>query len=267
MLFTNLLSVLTAAVVAQAASTEAIPGPGPGQWYHMPARGYESVSARFYIDPGSTWRSGYYMSTSWIYTKSWNELQYFGLQPRTAGDGPTTGRLVYSVFGNGTRSTNKRCSNGADGGAGTSCSLNINFQAGQWYRIESKIIAKTATENRWEGTFIDEGTGVRTVIADFYTPVAFGGLNDAVAQWLEWYKYNLDGLKPATRNCTAKFGVHFEPPIGYHPTTGEKQVAKPWVPFVPRKDDACAVAANRPNWDTGFDANGLFWIKAGVLTP
>ena len=43
---------------------------------------------------------------------------YIGLQPRTGG-----GAAIFSIFGDGTSTTNADCSSGADGGAGTSCSI------------------------------------------------------------------------------------------------------------------------------------------------
>jgi hypothetical protein len=171
------------------------------------------------------------------------------------------------VFGPGSRPGNTtQCSQGADGGAGVSCHLNIDFEAGKWYRIESKVIEKSADgERRWQGTFIDEETDTRTIIADFYTSASYGALSGQCDQWLEWYRYNNDGLKPAQRNCQPKFNVHYGLPHALNPNKSEWDTPIWNGPYHGTLDDSCAVKNNLPNWNMSFNDAGELTINAGYL--
>lgn len=249
-------------VLAIAAPVAAIPGATyivPSQ----PTAGYESVSAKFYMDPSSTPITGYYGATQWQFTG--HDIHYFGLQPFSPGSRNTTGHLTYSVFGVGSKIGDpQRCSSGADGRAGTSCWYDIDLNYGRWYTIESKVVQKTADgSRRWNGTLIDDA-GKRTYIASIWTDSTYGALSKSVYQWLEWWPFNTDGLTPATRPCQPYFKMLFQRPkavglfgITYQAPKGNYIVAT--------KDDKCAIAANTPNFKTEWDLSGNLVTTAGIL--
>lgn len=257
---TMLFNVLT--VLATASTAAAWYVSRPISWLHLPtppADGYEAVSAKFYIDPNSERATGYYLATSWNFQG--HDLQYFGLQPYTPGTRNTTGHIAYSVFGKGTKIGDpERCHDLADGGAGTSCWLDVDLDFGRWYTIESAVVEKTTDGwSRWNGTLVDDN-GKRTYIASFWTDKAFGGLSEVAAQWLEWWHYNMDGKTPATRACQPPFRAVMGPP------TAGAAVGLPVSFNDGDQEDKCAVAAGESNTAVGVDDDGNIVLSAGFLT-
>lgn len=251
MLF-SLLAALVSAPLALA---------GPNVWYKVPnapAEGFESVSAKFNMDPSSTHVTGYYAATQWSFTG--HDVHYFGVQPFTPGSRSTTGHLAYSVFGPGSKSGDpNQCNGGADGGSGVSCWLDIDIDYGRWYTIESTVVEKTTDgSRRWNGTLIDD-QGKRTYIASFWTDASYGALSQTVTQWLEWYPYNGDGLTPQTRPCQPPFTMHYG-----RPTAGNN-VAPIAATDNGSKDDECAWAAGYPNTKAEFLGDGTLQLSAGFL--
>lgn len=251
-LLTTLLAITTTPVRA-----------GPGAYFgynNSPSTGYTSLSAKYFIDPASNWTTGYYASTEWHFTG--HDDQYFGLQPRSPG-GKTTGHLVYSVFGKGsTVGDPARCSGGADGGSGVSCSYDIDLSPGQWYTIESTVVErKPDGSQRWNGTLVADSTGVRTYIASFWTDASYGNLKGDGMQWLEWYRFNGDGLTPATRPCQPYFKVHYGVPTLSDGTVTTTMSSL----FGGSLDDECAVTKGTNNYRSSKQADGSLLIEAGIL--
>ncbi|MFE7792031.1 hypothetical protein [Streptomyces sp. NPDC057460] len=80
-----------------------------------PAEGLEKLAFPLKVisqpnDAGYYWAQQYYFKSG--------PVGYVGLQPRV-----NSGLAVFSVFGSGTSTTHPNCRTGADGGAGTSCSV------------------------------------------------------------------------------------------------------------------------------------------------
>lgn len=255
MIYATVLAALAAAAPALATT--------PGAWFQFantPADGFESVSASFWIDPKSTWTTGYYAATSWAFKG--HDVQYFGVQPRSNGDGTTTGHLAYSVFGPGTSIGDPaQCKTTADGGAGTSCWLDINFEAGRWYTIESTVVEKPADgSRRWNGTFIDD-QGTRTHIASFWTDSSFGALDGTgISQWLEWYEFNGDTRAPADRPCQPWFKTFFGKPQAQGQTAVGQSLNHGAI------DDSCAVAHNSNNYLSQWTVDGSLVATAGIFS-
>jgi hypothetical protein len=173
-------------------------------------------------------------------------------------------RIVYSVFGGGSRpGGSPNCVWGADGGPGVSCAIDLYFEAGTSGRIESRVIGITPEgERHWEGTFVNEQTGVSAFTGDFYTDASYGSLYGSCFQWLEWWPFNSDGLTPDQRACHPSFTVRFGAPTAFNPWTWEPErpVAHQLNPNI--LDDSCALAAGRPNIDVYFnDAEGAHYPR------
>lgn len=256
--------MLLSALASLILSPSALAG-SPAGWWRAPTRseGYEKISAKFYIDPSSTWVEGYYASTQSSFTG--HDVQYFGIQPRT---GAHSGHLTYSVFGKGSDIGDPaRCSGGADGGSGTSCSVsNIDLKAGEWYTIVSAVVEKGVKGRRWNGTLIDS-QGAETYIASFWTDDSYGALKGSGSQWLEWYKFNKiwSSTTAAERDCQPPFEVKFELPTLY---VGDQKVKAQDTGTLFKRtiDDKCAVQANDPNYSITHLGDYLH-IKGGIHTP
>lgn len=253
-----LLSVLSSLVLSAPALA------GPINWWTAPKRegGYEKVSAKFYVDPSSPWKKGYYASTQASFVG--HDIQYFGIQPR---EGQFSGHLTYSVFGKGSSVGDPaRCSGGADGGAGVSCSLTgINLNKGEWYEIVSAVVEHGEKGRRWNGTLIDSH-GKETYIASFWTDDSYGPLDGHGAQWLEWYPFNsIQSTPPAQRDCQPRFIARYERPTLY---VGDQQIHATDNGEIPKGtiDDKCAVKANAPNYNVGRHPDYI-QINAGIYNP
>ncbi|KAL1412811.1 hypothetical protein Q8F55_000559 [Vanrija albida] len=251
-----LITLAAAALAAPALATT------PGAWFKVPsapASGFEAVSASFYIDPASSWTTGYYAATQWSFQG--HDVLYFGLQPRSRGDGSTTGHLTYSVFGAGSHvGDTRQCAPGADGGDGASCWLDIDFSAGRWYTIDVEVVQRSPDgSRRWNGTFVDD-KGTRTYIASFWTDKSYGALGPNVAQWLEYYPFNGGTQVPAERECQPWFKILFGKPTVPGQTAVGVSLNKGAI------DDKCAVAHGQNNYISEWTENGSLLVTAGIFS-
>ena len=119
--------------------------------------------------------SGYYWAQQ-FYLKN-NQGGYLGLQPRTGG-----GAALFSIFGNGTSTTNPNCHSGADGGAGTSCLISYPYSVGHEYELE---VIVTGT-NTYTGYVVDDSTAVWTTIGS-WTVSGGGNLQSSGVGFQEYY--------------------------------------------------------------------------------
>lgn len=237
----------------------------PAAWWTSPARsdGYEKMSAKFYVDPASTWKQGYYAATQ--ATFAGHDVLYFGIQPR---EGEWSGRLVFSVFGKGSEVGDpSRCHGGADGGSGVSCAMDgLNLNKGEWYTITAAVVERGDKGRRWNGTMTDS-QGQDTYIASFWTDDSYGALKGSGSQWLEWYTFNglWDSTTAAQRDCQPPFTVQYERPTLY---VGDQEVHCTDVgkQFQGTIDDKCAVEATAPNYSVERGSDYVK-ISGGIHTP
>ncbi|WP_246637510.1 DUF3472 domain-containing protein [Burkholderia catarinensis] len=98
---------------------------------------------------------------------------YTGIQPRTEG----SNLVIFSAFGADTTSLASNCKGGADGGAGTSCSLPYAWQPGITYQLEIVYSAPgpDGGDATVEGSITDKGTGIKTSTGKIAIPASWGG--------------------------------------------------------------------------------------------
>lgn len=241
-------------------STSAVAWSPAGNWA-VPSRtdGYDKITSRFYINANSTWSQGYYAALQTYFQG--HGTHYFGLQPRT--DGISTGRVVYSAFGNGTTVGDPSCRPGADNTPGVSCATAHTLKTNEWYTIQSAVVETNAQGGRrWNGTLID-GSGRRFFIGSFWTDSTFKALKGTGGQWLEWYKFNGDGLTAAQRACQPPFTAKYEHPFLYAGSSVKIQGTDTGFRGAGNLDDKCAVAAGKPNYSIAFGDTQI-QITAGI---
>lgn len=143
-----------------------------------------------------------------------------------------------------------------------SCSLDIDFDAGRWYRIESDVVEHGPLGRRWNGTFIDD-TGKRTYIASFWTDDTYGKLSsNGICHWLEWWPFNGDGLAPEERQCQPRFVTTYRFPEAQ--VDGRNVKASNPSPFGGHIDDKCAVLANDSNYNCVVNNDETVTATAGI---
>lgn len=121
--------------------------------------------------------SGYFWAQQYYFGSG--QVGYIGWQPRSGGGG----RAIFSVFGSGTSTSNANCSTGADGGAGTSCSVSYPIVKGRDYNVE--VINNG--NNNWTGYMRDSNTGVWTTIGNLNVPSGAGKLKPSGVGFVEYY--------------------------------------------------------------------------------
>jgi uncharacterized protein DUF3472 len=163
---------------------------------------------------------GYYWAQQFYFASG--KGAYIGLQPRPGG----SGLAVFSVFGSGTSTSHANCRTGADGGAGTSCSVTYPFVKGRWYQLE---VINNGNDN-WTGYVVDTATGVWTTIGNWNIPSGSGKLKASGVGFVEYFTSVADcGSIPYGQ---AVWGKPFVSP---EPGTGTNSGARTYGP--------CAAAA------------------------
>lgn len=95
-----------------------------------------------------------------------------GIQPRAEGE---SNLAIFSVFGDGAKSTSANCNSGADGGKGVSCRVAYEFEEGRKYLLKiEKEEGGDSGYNKWLGSITDSTTGERITIGEYMTPQILG---------------------------------------------------------------------------------------------
>ncbi|ODV78861.1 uncharacterized protein CANTADRAFT_26777 [Suhomyces tanzawaensis NRRL Y-17324] len=202
--------------------------------------------------------TGYYYGTQFFFSGT-NEIGYYGPQPRPEG---TTNHLAFSVFGYGPYSDHPNCSKSADGGPGVSCAIDFPWEYGKNYTTEVARTAQNDTDgsNRWTGTLIDDETGQRVVIGEYWTPQNYSLLTTGGNTFDELYTWEPTESKPCIPQNTY---IGFYPV--YHLTDGSTFTASiDNFANLNVLGDACARAANESN-QQAYTIPGGFVFSNGVL--
>ncbi|KAJ6166792.1 hypothetical protein N7470_002239 [Penicillium chermesinum] len=106
---------------------------------------------------------------------------------------------VFSSFVNGTTTRDANCHDGADGGAGVSCAVEVPGNYAHGFALE---VVNSGGET-WTGTLVDTVTGARTHIGAYTLPAGSGGLKGSQVGFVEYYPWNSGshscGQLPATQ--------------------------------------------------------------------
>lgn len=112
-----------------------------------------------------------------------SDIGYTGLQPRPNSNGSSIIHAAFSSFVPGSRSSDKNCANGADGGPGVSCSVEIPATYTHLYNLVVKNTAGTT----WTGTVVDAVAGSSTHIGSYTLPSGAAGIMDSQLGFIENY--------------------------------------------------------------------------------
>lgn len=154
--------------------------------------------------PNAPHVSGYYFAQQFNFVGE-DDVGYTGLQPREDSGSSSVVHAVFSSFINGTTSSDSNCSNGADGGAGVSCSVDVDSTYADGYLLEIKNTEGTT----WTGTLVDSVTGTQTHIGSYTLPSGSQGIEGSQVGFVEYYPWNSE----ASHTCSSlpktevKFGI------------------------------------------------------------
>ncbi|KAK1142373.1 hypothetical protein N8T08_007925 [Aspergillus melleus] len=117
-----------------------------------------------------------------------SDIGYTGLQPRP--DTTTGTSIIHAVFSSfvpGSISSDDNCSDGADGGEGVSCSIEIPAPYDRTYHL---VVENEKGTTTWTGTLVDTQDGNSTHIGSYTLPRGAGGIMDSQVGFVEYYPWN-----------------------------------------------------------------------------
>ncbi|KAB8213168.1 hypothetical protein BDV33DRAFT_185304 [Aspergillus novoparasiticus] len=128
---------------------------------------------------------GWYYAQSFLFGGS-SKGAYIGLQPRpNNANGPVI-HAAFSSFINGTTTRDANCHDGADGGPGVSCAIDILGDYSHIYDLKVQNTGGTT----WTGTLIDTVTKVETHIGRWTLPTGTTGIKGSWVGFVEWWPFN-----------------------------------------------------------------------------
>ncbi|KAI9934479.1 hypothetical protein ASPWEDRAFT_30859 [Aspergillus wentii DTO 134E9] len=212
-------SILLATISSLLPLTEALVGL---QWSvaNVSSSGLQNITFPISI-ANAPHKAGFYFAQQFAFNGV-SDVGYTGLQPRPDKDGSSIIHAVFSSFIPGSTSTDNNCHNGADGGAGVSCAVEIPAT----YAHKYNLVVENTAETTWTGTLVDTVTGVATHIGAYALPSGTGGIKGSQGGFVEYYPWNSQsshkcGSLPRT---VATFG---EPSTGT-PGAGSPSLFKPY---------------------------------------
>lgn len=151
---------------------------------NTPSDGLKDISFPIAM-PNAAHKSGYYYAQQFSFTGQ-KDVGYTGLQPREDDSGSSVVHAAFSSFVAGTTSTDENCSDGADGGAGVSCAVDVKatYEHGYTLRVEN------TQGTTWTGTLVDTVDGTETHIGSWALPDGSGGIQGSQVGFVEYYPWN-----------------------------------------------------------------------------
>jgi hypothetical protein len=125
---------------------------------------------------------GFYFAQQFTFAGQ-SDVGYTGLQPQTDGSAGSVVHAAFSSFVPGTTTTDGNCHDGADGGPGVSCAVNIIGTYANTYHLN----VKNSEGTTWVGTLIDSVTGKKTHIGSYTLPSTTKGIEGSQMGFVEYY--------------------------------------------------------------------------------
>ncbi|MGV3345714.1 hypothetical protein ACGVWS_08180 [Enterobacteriaceae bacterium LUAb1] len=173
---------------------------------------FTNLTFRFNVNNETMHNDGTYFAQQFHFenTGSENNTGYLGLQPRKNRHGQSYMKAIFSSFIAGSKTHDRNCHSGADGGPGVSCAVLFPATYGRTYEI---TIHQTA-ENTWSGEVRDQLSGEETHIGSWTLPDSFGKLlpsGEGFAEYYAFYKPNYPQFVVPDCSQLAKINVFYGP--------------------------------------------------------
>jgi len=149
-----------------------------------PSTGLKDVTFPFNI-AHAPHESGYYFAQQFNFLGV-PDVGYTGLQPRPDSNGKSIVHAAFSSFQKGTTTGHPNCHDGADGGSGVSCAVDIEGDYSHTYNL----VVETSGARTWKGTLVDTVTGSATVVGEWTLPSGAGNIKNGQLGFVEYYPWN-----------------------------------------------------------------------------
>ncbi|OAQ71941.2 hypothetical protein VFPPC_00019 [Pochonia chlamydosporia 170] len=134
---------------------------------------------------GASHDSGYYFAQQYNF-QNVKDVGYCGIQNRPNSGGNSVVHAVFSSFQAGTTTTDPNCHDGADGGSGVSCAVEINGN----YDATYNLVIENTSGTTWTGTVVNKATGASTRVGTYTLPSGAGGIQSSQGGFVEYYPWN-----------------------------------------------------------------------------
>ncbi|PLN76998.1 hypothetical protein BDW42DRAFT_188323 [Aspergillus taichungensis] len=149
---------------------------------NVPEEGLKDITFPIAI-PHVTHESGYYFAQQYNFVGV-KDVGYTGLQPRPdEKNGTSIMHGVFSSFVPGTTSDDPNCSDGADGGPGVSCAVEVPAS----YNYPYNLVIKNTEGTTWTGTMVNAVTKRAVHIGTYTLPAGSGGIAGGQLGFIEDY--------------------------------------------------------------------------------
>jgi len=203
---------------------------------HSGTDGYDKAVLPIKVTVAPSIGKSYYYSLCCKFRGDAQSAIYMGLQPREEGKN----LVIFSTFGAGTKSEHPQCVSGADGGSGTSCSVQYNWKLNTLYYVAMQRVSMNSTHQIWQGDLLSE-SGVEVLIGRFSVPTTRRGLKSGSYFFDEYFPFNAASKDPTKRKCIepTKFTII--------------------APFASYKDEWYLSNSTKFRLDTGRDSCSMYW--------
>ncbi|KAB8078511.1 hypothetical protein BDV29DRAFT_152624 [Aspergillus leporis] len=154
---------------------------------NVPSRGLRDITFPISI-ANAPHEEGYYFAQQYSFNGV-SGVGYTGLQPRPDVNNASIIHAVFSSFVPGSRTNDKHCHDGADGGAGVSCAIEIKASYAPMYHL----VVKNTRGTTWTGTLVDTVSNKTTHIGTYTLPSGTGGIENTQLGFVEYYPWNAAG--------------------------------------------------------------------------
>ncbi|KAF2068604.1 hypothetical protein CYY_010072 [Polysphondylium violaceum] len=225
--------------------------------------GYDKVVLPIKVLVAPTIGRTYYYALQCNFLGDDRSAIYMGIQPREPGKN----LVIFSTFGTGTDSEHSQCVRGADGGSGTSCSVQYNWNLNELYYVSMQRVYMNVTHQSWEGYIVTE-QGQSVLVGRFSVPSTRRGLQAGSYFFDEYFPFNGASKDPTKRKCIEYTKLSITAPLA--------SFNNQWYPSTPTKirvdtgKDSCAVYWNQNNARaTETFLNGIYSydLENGFLPP
>jgi hypothetical protein len=149
-----------------------------------PSSGLTDITFPFNM-ANATHASGFYYAQQVAFNGVSN-VGYTGLQPRADSGSNSVVHAVFSSFAAGTTTSDENCSDGADGGAGVSCSVDVDSA----YADTCDLLVENTSGRTWSVTLVDTVSGTRTHIGSWTLTSGASGIKGSQVGFVEYYPWN-----------------------------------------------------------------------------
>ncbi|PFH60105.1 hypothetical protein XA68_11460 [Ophiocordyceps unilateralis] len=150
-----------------------------------PAGGFDDISFPINMVNAPHAR-GFYFAQQFSFEGVKN-VAYTGLQPQADAKGKPIIHALFSTFQGGSTTSDKNCHQGADGGAGVSCAIEIPASYEDTYHLKVQHVQGTT----WRGYLINKsGRGAEMKIGEWTLPQGAGKLQSSQIGFVEYFPWN-----------------------------------------------------------------------------